>query len=166
MSDDNRGPGPSPDDTAPRNSQDYQVGYGRPPVHTRYRPGQSGYPKGRPKGRRNTRTILDEILGQPAKVRQGNRTRKRSTLEAYLLSLVARALQANNKEEDRLVTLLRLTGSLAEQPEAPKHEPVTEDDAAIVNDFLERHRGKVEIPTPLAEAPEPQTADALKKVKP
>src|SRR5687768_11122353 len=31
----------------------YQVGYGKPPVHSRFKPGQSGNPRGRPKGARN-----------------------------------------------------------------------------------------------------------------
>jgi hypothetical protein len=32
---------------------DPRVGYGRPPLATRFRPGQSGNPRGRPKGARN-----------------------------------------------------------------------------------------------------------------
>lgn len=28
------------------------VGYGRPPAHTRFKPGQSGNPKGRPSGKK------------------------------------------------------------------------------------------------------------------
>ena len=31
----------------------YAVGYGKPPAHSRFTPGQSGNPKGRPKGARN-----------------------------------------------------------------------------------------------------------------
>lgn len=34
-------------------SSSYDVGYGRPPARTRFKPGQSGNPKGRPKGSRN-----------------------------------------------------------------------------------------------------------------
>ncbi len=32
---------------------DYGVGYGKPPHETRFKPGQSGNPKGRPKGKSN-----------------------------------------------------------------------------------------------------------------
>ena len=28
---------------------DYEVGYGKPPKHSRFKPGQSGNPKGRPR---------------------------------------------------------------------------------------------------------------------
>jgi len=46
-------------------SKDYEVGYGRPPVQTRFQPGQSGNPKGRPKGSHNFQTLLaDELLSR------------------------------------------------------------------------------------------------------
>ena len=32
---------------------DYQVGYGKPPIETRFKSGQSGNPRGRPKGAKN-----------------------------------------------------------------------------------------------------------------
>jgi Family of unknown function (DUF5681) len=32
--------------------RDYAVGFRRPPANTRFKPGQSGNPKGRPKGRK------------------------------------------------------------------------------------------------------------------
>lgn len=40
----------------------YEVGYGKPPKHTRYRKGASGNPAGRPKGQRNLATILAHAL--------------------------------------------------------------------------------------------------------
>jgi hypothetical protein len=39
---------------------DYDVGYGKPPKDTRFKPGQSGNPKGRPKGARNKRPGMHE----------------------------------------------------------------------------------------------------------
>jgi len=44
--------------TAPRAS--YEVGYGKPPAHTRFRKGQSGNPRGRTKGSRNRVPALNE----------------------------------------------------------------------------------------------------------
>ena len=44
-------------------SSDYEVGYGKPPEHTRFQPGRSGNPRGRPKGTKNLKTDLVEELG-------------------------------------------------------------------------------------------------------
>jgi hypothetical protein len=49
------------------------VGYGRPPVHSRFKKGQSGNPKGRPRGRRSVASILHKILGEKVSVREGDK---------------------------------------------------------------------------------------------
>jgi len=40
----------------------YEIGYCKPPKHTRFRPGQSGHPSGRPRGQLNFRTAVREAL--------------------------------------------------------------------------------------------------------
>ena len=40
----------------------HAVGFGKPPMHTRFKPGQSGNPRGRPKHSRNLKTIIQEVL--------------------------------------------------------------------------------------------------------
>ena len=40
----------------------YEVGYGKPPKHTQFKPGQSGNRKGRPRGQRNFRTVVNDAL--------------------------------------------------------------------------------------------------------
>jgi uncharacterized protein DUF5681 len=61
---------------------DYLVGYGRPPKHTRFKPGRSGNPKGRPKRHRNLRTIVEDILSERIRIREGERTRDMPRIEA------------------------------------------------------------------------------------
>jgi hypothetical protein len=51
----------------------YAVGYGRPPTHSRFKPGQSGNRKGRPKRHRNFRTVVIETLNESIKIRRGGR---------------------------------------------------------------------------------------------
>jgi hypothetical protein len=49
-----------------RRSGAYAVGYGRPPVATRFRPGHSGNPEGRPKGSKSAASIARETLERKA----------------------------------------------------------------------------------------------------
>jgi Family of unknown function (DUF5681) len=65
---------------------DYAIGKGRPPVHTRWRPGQSGNPNGRPKGRRNVTSDLKKIASKAIAVRDGETERRLSLAAANLLA--------------------------------------------------------------------------------
>ena len=79
---------PAPDTTTNNEAgrPGYVVGYGRPPVHSRFKQGQSGNLKGRPKGRRNVKTELREIAVKMITVRDGERERQVSLLGANVLA--------------------------------------------------------------------------------
>ena len=74
---------------------EYKVGKYRPPVEKQYRPGQSGNPKGRPRGRHNTKTIIERVLEEPVSVRLGEKTRTLPMVEAILYAQAARAVQGD-----------------------------------------------------------------------
>jgi hypothetical protein len=52
----------------------YEVGFGRPPRHTRFRAGQSGNPKGKAKGAVNLATDVQDELAERIRIREGIRT--------------------------------------------------------------------------------------------
>ena len=83
----------------------YEVGYGKPPTHSRYRPGQSGYPAGRRKGVRNLKTDVKRTLAMPVKVKEGGRTRTKSSQEAALMVLRESALKGNTRALARFLEL-------------------------------------------------------------
>jgi hypothetical protein len=83
----------------------YKVGYGKPPQHTRFAPGRSGNPKGRPKGVRNFGTDVKATLKAPVKVTRDGRPRKVSTQEAMLFRLREKALNGDARALDRLLQL-------------------------------------------------------------
>lgn len=52
-------------------NSEYKVGWCHPPLDTRFKPGQSGHPQGRPKGRLNNKTIVERIMNYQYTVRHG-----------------------------------------------------------------------------------------------
>jgi Family of unknown function (DUF5681) len=75
----------------------YPVGYGKPPKQHQFKPGQSGNSKGRPKGAKNTSTLLREILDGKIDLRTGASVRKVSVREAILLRIAQSALKGEIK---------------------------------------------------------------------
>ena len=73
------------------------VGYKRPPREHQFRPGQSGNPSGRPKGARNFRSELREELSEVVTVRDGEREIQVSKQRALIKSLVAAAIDGNQR---------------------------------------------------------------------
>ena len=79
-----------------RTNGDPKVGYCNPPEHSRWKRGQSGNPKGRPKATKSGQTDVAEILGEPLSVRQAGTTRKMTPFEVGVRQLVKRALNKND----------------------------------------------------------------------
>ena len=112
----------------------YEVGYGKPPTHTQYRPGQSGYPAGRRKGVRNLKTDVKRTLAMPVKVKEGGRTRTRSTQEAALMVLREKALKGNTRALERIVELaFRFNNE-----EVGQAQQLLADDQAILAAYVAR----------------------------
>lgn len=75
----------------------YPIGYRKPPIETRFKPGTSGNPKGRPKGGRNLKRAAQEVFTSMVLVREGGRARRVTRLEALLLTTMERGLRGNDK---------------------------------------------------------------------
>ena len=109
-----------------------KVGYGRPPVHSRFKPGQSGNPRGRPKGTLNFTTDLKRILQAPVTLNDGRKTRRVTTQEAALLRLAEKALKGDPRALEKLVSLsATLSTNNAESPS----KTMAADDQAILDRY-------------------------------
>ena len=82
-----------------------EVGYRRPPFATRFKPGQSGNPKGRTRDSKNLQTMFNKILNEQVTVREGSRLRKVSKAEAILRGIVVNAMKG---EPRAIVTMFKI----------------------------------------------------------
>ncbi len=104
------------------------VGYGRPPKATRFQPGRSGNPSGRPKKRHSFAAELQEEL---ARVVPGTEDPEPITnQQALARKLVALALAGNLRAAAIVVTCLGRSG----ESEAPLNEVA--EDQEILDEFL------------------------------
>jgi hypothetical protein len=71
------------------------VGYRKPPLAARFRKGQSGNPKGRPRGRR-TELPYEAVLGQEVLIRESGRERRVTAAEAFILQLTKLGLDGDS----------------------------------------------------------------------
>jgi len=118
----------------------YTVGYGRPPKHSRFKPGQSGNPRGRPAGSANARTTVAQVLSEPIIVREGQHSRKMSKFEAMFQAHVNKAMKGDARAATFVFNLASRTGLLAEV-EAETPTPLPAEDRAGIDDFLRRQAG-------------------------
>ena len=88
---------------------DYEVGYGKPPQHTRFAKGQSGNPRGRPPGAKSFTTLLDEALNERVLVAENGGRRKVSKRQAIVTQLVNRAATADFRAMKMLLDFARDT---------------------------------------------------------
>ena len=87
---------------------DYAVGYGNPPKASRFKPGQSGNPKGRPKGSRSARALLDRALSTPITITENGKSRTVQHREALFKSLTAKALKGDMRSLALIIKLMDL----------------------------------------------------------
>jgi hypothetical protein len=92
---------------SPDNERDYEVGYGKPPRHTRFKKGQSGNPKGRPNGSNNLSTLLSEALNEPVIVAEDGGRRTISKRRAIVTQLVNRSAKGDLRALKILLDILQ-----------------------------------------------------------
>lgn len=96
----------------------YEVGYGKPPVTTRFKPGQSGNRRGRPKGARNKVPALNEerlqdiILEEAYRaigVNDGDRQIKVPMIQAIVRAIAVNAVKGQQRAQRLFTEMLTTT---------------------------------------------------------
>ena len=70
------------------------VGYRRPPAASRFRKGQSGNPRGRPRGKHRA-PPYEAVLGQMVTIREDGTERRVTAAEAFLLQITKKGLEGD-----------------------------------------------------------------------
>lgn len=107
MSDHLHLPSDLPDPPGEDRDDEYEVGYRKPPKHSRFQPGRSGNPSGRSKGKMNLATVLARELAERVTITERGRTRTITKLEATVKQLVNSAATGNPRAMQLLMTLAR-----------------------------------------------------------
>jgi hypothetical protein len=138
----------------PDDEHDYKVGPGRPPLHTRFRKGQSGNPGGRSK--KNLPALLADALNEPFFVTIDGERRKITKREAVVHQLVNKSTPADLRATKMLFDMMkdaeRRAGVDAPPPEP---RPLDAADKEVAEQLVERIREQIlaEIAAENTEAP-------------
>lgn len=87
---------------------EYEVGYRKPPLRTRFQKGQSGNSKGRPKQGKGFHTIVHEQLETPVEVKINGRVTRISKREAVIAQLINKAAMGDSRSAELLLLKLDL----------------------------------------------------------
>ena len=91
-----------PSDRQPA-SPNYLVGYKRPPGSGQFKKGQSGNPKGRPRGAKSIREFFDQELSATVPIREGGRSRKISKREVIVKRQINKAMEGDPKSTELIM---------------------------------------------------------------
>ncbi len=118
------------------NEKDERVGYRHPPVATRFKPGQSGNPSGRPKRVPSLRAELLDELGEVMHVREGGSDVVELTKgRAIVKSLVQAAVDGNLRAATALLTFF---GKSLGDNEESHGDDIAPEDSQIVEAYRRR----------------------------
>lgn len=132
----NRDDAPADDVPVEVNQQEETVGYGRPPAKHQFLPGQSGNPRGRPKGARNFSAVIAATLNERVTVTENGRRRHITKLEAAVKQLVNRAASGEARATQLLFALVAANDS--KPPETENR--VAEADLVVMAELARRFR--------------------------
>jgi Family of unknown function (DUF5681) len=114
-----------------------RVGYSSPPVNTRFKKGQSGNPKGRPKGSFNLSRLFIKTLREKVIINENGKRKKVTKLEAALKQLVNKAASGDLRAINHLAELAGDFESKQNMPGAEQPE-IGELDQEVINGILQR----------------------------
>lgn len=129
-----RPPSKQPKAQTGKKSNGYKVGYGRPPEQTRFQPGKSGNPRGRPKSQPSAQALLLEEASKLVKVKSGDKIIQVPRMRALMRKLLDLGLQGNMAAMRLALAYLSMAHAEA-QVALPHEAPLSDDELAVLKLF-------------------------------
>jgi hypothetical protein len=108
----------------------YRIGYGKPPLHSRFRKGQSGNKRGRPRGRLDFAARLQKALLKSMMVNERGVRKQLQAIDVAIQQQINKAAAGDIKAFRLLASLIReLTGS--SEGNAPFKIVISETDSKL-----------------------------------
>ena len=118
-------------------AREYSANYRKLPVHTRFKKGQSGNPRGRPV--KNLAGLLAAALNEKVTVTENGKRRKVTKREAVIAQLVNKSASAELRATKMLIEMLRDIERKADPAPAEKN-PFAPSDREVVHQLIMRLR--------------------------
>ena len=113
------------------------AGYCNPPKNTRFKKGESGNPKGRPKGTLNMATVLGRTLREKVVINENGQRKVITKLEAAVKQLVNKAASGDLRALRHLVDLV-VSGEERAAQAPVSDSALSRDDQKVMQGILER----------------------------
>jgi hypothetical protein len=120
------------------NKRDYEVGRGKPPVHSRFKKGQSGNPSGR--RAKNLPALLVDALNEKVVVTIDGERREITKREVVATQLVNESTRANLRATKMLTDMLKDAEKNAGVTPPLEPAPFTAADEEVMATFIARLR--------------------------
>jgi hypothetical protein len=111
------------------------LGYKNAPEHAKFKKGQSGNPRGRPKGSKGIKTLLAKELKASITIQQDGKKKRIRRSEALVKGLVNDALHGRDRPREKV---LQYADAIERDREQREAEELSADDQAILDRYFER----------------------------
>lgn len=113
------------------------TGYANPPEHSRFKPGQSGNAKGRPKGSKNYLALAAKEFDKPVRATENGRVRKISKKSFFVTKTINKGLEGDKKFTDLAYKMLQDSDAYKERAQFDRERQHTID-AQIIENFRQQ----------------------------